>query len=107
MGKDEIAERYLAKVVRDYANSVDSADSEKLLAKIDKTYEPPSGDVPRRVHETPVYQRSPIPPEQSRIMVVPENSGGKWLLPVRDLRSDIRRDSREPLPERPFDDDAI
>lgn len=107
MGKDEIAERYLAKVVRDYANSVDSADSEKLLAKIDKTYEPPSGDVPRREHETPVYQRSPIPPEQSRIMVVPENSGGKWLLPVRDLRSDLRRDSREPLPERPFDDDAI
>lgn len=107
MGKDEIAERYLAKVVRDYSNSVDSEASEKLLAKIDKTYEPPSGDIPRRKHEVPVYKRSRIPDEKSPVMVVPENSGGKWLLPVRNLKSDIRRDSREKLPEKAFDDDAL
>lgn len=108
MGRDEVAERYLAKVVRDYSNSVDSEKSEQLLAKIDKSYTPPDNTVvPRKTHEVPVFKRSPIPQETAPIMVVPENSDGKWLLPVRDLKNGIHKDSREVLPERKFDDDAI
>lgn len=107
MGKEDIAARYFATVVRDYTNSVDSAESEKYLAKIDKTYEPPTGDIPRKEHEVPVYSRSAIPQEHSPIIVVPENSDGKWLFPIRDLKSDIRRDSRESLPERKLDDDEL
>jgi hypothetical protein len=32
-----------------------------------------------------LYDRANIPVQASPVLIVPENSGGKWLLPIRDL----------------------
>ena len=91
-GQDEIAERYLADVVKNYSNTEQANKSEDLLARIDKDYEiPPNRDkrfTPYKVQ----YRREATPEDAAPIMVVPENSGNRWLLPVRDLKKSIVRE---------------
>ena len=85
-GKPELAEKYLAEVVKNYSNTESAADSEKLLAKIDEEFEAMPG---RRKLYQPVKEnvvRTPIPPEDEPIMVTPEFSGNRWLLPIRNLK---------------------
>ena len=60
-----------------------------LLAKINKDYTPPPPDAPRKEKFVYTFQRNTIPVEREPIMVVPENSDGKWLLPVRNLKKDV------------------
>lgn len=107
IGKDELAERYLAKVVRDYANSTDSIPSEKLLAKIDKEYKAPPPGTPRQTKAVPQFQRSPIPVSDGAILIVPENSDGKWLLPIRDLSGDLNKTHEDSTKKGPITDDDI
>ena len=102
-GRDDLAERYLSRVIRDYGAGEDSKKSEQLLAEIDKTYEPPAEDAPRDKKYVHVYERHTIPRESNPTMIVPENSQGKWLLPIQDLKADKVHDSRHPVPERKVD----
>lgn len=96
-GKKALAERYLANVIKDYADTESARSSEKILAQINAE----SGGVPpvrvplkKAEEKFPVV---PIPEEDQPIMVTPEESKGKWLLPVRDLRRSTVRDSRSVL----------
>jgi len=84
IGRTEPAERYLNDVLKQYPDSLEADKSETMLAKIDKTYVP-EGFRPEVESRNQSFKQIPIPPEASPIMVVPENSDGKWLLPIRDL----------------------
>lgn len=97
-GRDDLARRYLVRVIRTYGASEQSIPSERLLAEIDKTYVPPDDDASREAPYEYEFTRHTIPAERNPIMVVPENSDGKWLLPIRDLAPDIHTDSREVVP---------
>ena len=97
-GRDDLARRYLVRVIRTHGASEQSIPSERLLAEIDKTYVPPDENAPREAPYEHKFDRHTIPVERNPIMVVPENSEGKWLLPIRDLAPDIHVDSREAVP---------
>lgn len=105
-GRDDLAERYLSQVVQEYAETEHAIPSEKLLAKIDETYEAPPASMPRKDPAHYDFARNPIPLEDSDLLITPENSDGKWLLPIRDLKKDIKTDSRETYEERAGSDDA-
>ena len=105
-GRDDLAEHYLSQVVQDYAETEHAIPSEKLLAKIDETYEAPPASMPRKDPAHYDFARSPIPLEDADLLITPENSDGKWLLPIRDLKKDNRTDSRESYEERAGSDDA-
>ena len=105
-GRDDLAERYLSQVVQDYAETEHAVPSEKLLAKIDETYEAPPDSMPRKDPAHYDFVRHPIPLEDADLLITPENSDGKWLLPIRDLKKDIRTDSRETYEERAGSDEA-
>ena len=105
-GRDDLAEHYLSQVVQNYAETEHAIPSEKLLAKIDETYEAPPASMPRKDPAHYDFVRNPIPLEDADLLITPENSDGKWLLPIRDLKKDIRTDSRESYEERAGSDEA-
>ena len=105
-GRDDLAERYLSQVVQRYAETEQAIPSEKLLAEIDETYEAPPDSMPRKDPTRYDFLRNPIPLEDADLLIAPENSDGKWLLPIRDLKKDIKTDSRETYEERAGSDDA-
>ncbi len=84
IGRSEPAERYLNDVLKQYPDSMAADKSEQMLTKIDKTYVP-EGFRPEVESRNQSFKQIPIPPEASPVMVVPENSDGKWLLPIKDL----------------------
>ena len=99
-GRDDLAEHYLSQVVQRYAETEQAIPSEKLLAKIDETYEAPPASMPRKDPAHYDFARNPIPLEDSDLLIAPESSGGKWLFPIRDIKKDIKTDSRETYEER-------
>lgn len=105
-GRDDLAEHYLSQVVQRYAETEHAIPSEKLLAKIDETYEAPPDTMQRKDPAHYDFVRNPIPLEDSDLLITPENSDGKWLLPIRDLKKDVRTDSRETYEERAGSDEA-
>ena len=105
-GRDDLAEHYLSQVVQNYAETEHAIPSEKLLAKIDETYEAPPASMPRKDPAHYDFVRNPIPLEDADLLISPENSDGKWLLPIRDLKKDVRTDSRESYEERAGSDEA-
>ncbi len=107
-GKDDAAKDYLTRIIRDYGTTENAIPAEKLLAEIDETYTPPAADAKREKAPEPAkIKRNTIPLERTRIILVPENSGGRHLLPVRDLELNRVRDSRTELPERTVTDEDI
>ena len=98
-GKPELAEKYLAEVVRNYSNTEQAAASEKLLAQVDEEFEVPPGAGRRYRPVKELIRRHPIPQEDSPIMVTPEHSGGRWLLPVRNLKKSPAVSTDELSPE--------
>lgn len=106
-GQDNVAQRYLTRVIRDYGTTENALASEKLLAKIDEKYTTPPGNAPRKQNFRIKIERNTIPVERAKIMIAPENSNGRFLLPVRDLELNRVRDSRDDIPERPFTDEDI
>ena len=99
-GRDDLAEFYLSQVIQRYGETEHAIPSEKLLAEIDETYEAPPESMPRIDPAHYDFVRNPIPLEDSDLLIAPENSDGKWLLPIRDLKKDIKTDSRETYEER-------
>ena len=84
IGRTAPAERYLNDVLVKYPDSQSADKSEELLSKIDKSYVP-EGFRPELKSRYQKYDVIPIPSQTSRIIVVPENSNGKYLFPIRDL----------------------
>ena len=105
-GRDDLAERYLNQVVQRYGETEHAIPSEKLLAEIDETYEAPPDAMPRKDPAHYDFARNPIPVEDADLLITPEGSDGKWLFPIRDLKKDIKTDSRESYEERAGSDEA-
>jgi outer membrane protein assembly factor BamD (BamD/ComL family) len=84
IGRTAPAERYLNDILVQYPDSKSAAASEEILSKLDKSYTP-EGFRPELKNRYQQYDVIPIPSQKSRIIVVPENSNGKFLLPVKDL----------------------
>lgn len=84
-GKPDAAARYLNTVVRQYPDSLYAEQSEALLVKLDRTHAAEGFPPDRQVRE-PVYPVQRIPEQNSPLLIAPENSNGKYLLPVYDLR---------------------
>lgn len=103
IGRNDLAERYLARVIREHGATENSKDSERLLAEINKNYTPPPPDAPRKEKYVYTFQRNTIPLEREPVMIVPENSDGKWLLPIRNLKQNVVVDANEKAPERKVD----
>ncbi len=82
--RTQTAERYLNKVLRDYPDAVPVDKSEALLSKIDQKYTPMKFR-PELESRYQSFKENRLPEEAEPIMVAPENSDGKWLLPIRDL----------------------
>lgn len=106
-GQDNVAQRYLTRVIRNYGATADSMDSERLLAEIDKSYVPPEKNAVRKQPYRMTIQRNTIPLERTTILTVPENSDGRFLLPVQDLGMDVNRDSRNNDSKGKLEDDEI
>ncbi len=83
-GREKPAARYLTEAIREYPDSPTTNQSEELLAKIDTEYKPPK-DKPEPEKRYQLYQEEPMPVEAAPIIAVPENSNGKWMLPIRDV----------------------
>lgn len=83
-GRTDASERYLARIVKDFPESKQADQSENMLANLDKTYLP-DGYRPEVEERLIPYEMYAIPREAKKLLVVPEASNGKYLLPVYDL----------------------
>ena len=61
MGRDDLAEYYLSRVVQQYGETEHAVPSERLLAEIDETYEAPPESMPRKDPAHYEFTRNPIP----------------------------------------------
>jgi len=82
--RPEAAQRYLGELIRLYPDSSSSDNAERMLTDMDKTY------IPLPIRPTPAptvmtYAAYPIPPSGGDLMIAPQDSDGKYLLPIRDL----------------------
>lgn len=84
IGRTAPAERYLNDILVKYPDSKSAETSEEILSEIDKSYIP-EGFKPPLKSRYQKYDVIPIPSQTSRIIIVPENSNGKYLYPIRDL----------------------
>lgn len=82
--RQEAAQRYLTEVVRTYPDSLSADEAERLLTEMDKTYipQPLTPAIEPRVQQ---YDSYPIPAYNGKLLIAPQNSDGKYLLPIRDL----------------------
>jgi outer membrane protein assembly factor BamD (BamD/ComL family) len=98
MDRPEPAARYMNEIVKEYPDSDKVTDAEKRLADIDPAKPPPNPtrEVKPRYQ---IYKTGSLPAEAEPVMVVPENSNGKWLLPVKDLKlgSDPQKNIPPPI----------
>ena len=99
-GKPELAEKYLAEVVKNYSNTESAAAAEKLLAKIDEEFEALPGSSRRYRPYKEMIHPTDIPEEDQPIMVTPEHSNGRWLLPIRNLRKSPAVSTNDMTPEQ-------
>jgi len=83
-GRKQAAQRYLNEVLKDYPDSRSASESEALLVKIDREYTP-EAFLPEVKPRTLTSPRRGIPDEEHPLLIAPENSGGKYLLPIYDL----------------------
>ncbi len=91
-GKPEIAQRYLAMVVQDYPNTPDTPKAEKLLSKLDHEFQASGAKWTPAERQ---FKMMSLPKEEAPVMVIPSESGGRWLLPVRDLKAGIVQQGME------------
>jgi hypothetical protein len=83
-GQNDPATVYLLEVMRRFPETEAAGKSEQLLAKLDKSYYPEQ--LPDQLPpEIPGYSLLKFPKEQRKLLLAPENSNGKFLLPIYDL----------------------
>jgi len=83
MDRDEAAQVYLNDLIRTYPENKVSDDAEDLLWKMNQDYKPTQ--IERKDNFIVQYTTEQMPLEKDKIMIVPENSNGKWMLPIEDL----------------------
>ncbi len=83
MDNNEASARYLNELLRQYPDTSYAPDSETMLADMDEEYKPAITEY--KEPDPVTYLVQPMPDEVDKIIVAPENSDGKWLLPIKDL----------------------
>ncbi len=83
-GHDEVAQRYLVEIVRNYPDSTSTAQAEEILTNMDQTYipQPLQPAIEPRVQ---TYDTYAMPAHKGKLLIAPQYSDGKYLLPIRDL----------------------
>ena len=81
----EAAIRYYRDLISRFPENEYAAKSEKHLLKLDDKYKPRKSLKTKSVNPYPITK---IPEECGMILVTPEASGGKWMLPIDDLDLD-------------------
>ena len=97
-GNSLAAKRYLKNVIIDYPKSDFTPSAEKLLERMGAEPVSVKSDPGKKTEKTAKSQKSefsvsPMEGEKREVMIIPENSGKKWLLPVRDLGLDEKTES--------------
>ena len=77
------AARYCTTILRDFPESAAAVRAERMIASRNLEYVPSITEYKPR--PGPKYKIQEMPDVKDNILVVPENSNGKWLLPVEDL----------------------
>ncbi len=85
LGRNDASARYLAEVLQKYPDSVTAVKSEKMLVDIDRSYLPQSA-LPAVEQREQSYNVHNIPDEPDKLILIPEESNGKYLLPIYDLK---------------------
>ncbi|NOY75652.1 MAG: outer membrane protein assembly factor BamD [Kiritimatiellaeota bacterium] len=88
----EAAVRYFHDLLSRFPEDEYADKAEKRLLKLDDTYKPRKRE---KVKGTDPYPIAAMPEERGVILVTPEASGGKWLLPVDDVDLDGEHADRE------------
>ena len=92
IGRKQAAQQYLNMVLKEFPDSKSAAESESLLVKIDKEYV--SEDfLPEVKSRELISPRRAIPAEERPLLIAPENSDGKYLLPVYDVMGTQKKDT--------------
>ncbi len=98
MERDEAAQRYLNELIVAYPDDKISTEAEEFLGKMNQDYKP-SG-IEKKEPYTVKYKLEDMPDEKEKIMIVPENSNGKWMLPIEDLGLGKKGDSNTQKDEK-------
>jgi len=92
--RPETAERYLNTVMQYYPDSKSAEDSERLLVAMDKKYIP-DGYRPEVIPREQIYLKQQLPEEASALLIAPEDSDRKYLLPVYDIKNKSAEDVKK------------
>ena len=94
-GRQEAAERYLARVVSEFPESTSAPESEQKLVDLDNSYLP--GDfLPDPDSRLPKIKAYSLPPEARHIMISPGVGDHHYLTPVYDLKRDASTQAPAP-----------
>jgi len=105
-GRPDVAARYLSEVVRKYPASTSSDEAERKLAELDSTYIP-QPVTPAIEERYPRYEAYPLPSTGGKLLITPQSSNHKYLLPIRDLGlSDKKVSVEEVVSDQPSPDNA-
>lgn len=83
-GRSEPAQVYLLEVMRRFPDTKAAVECEEMLTAMDKSYFP-ERILPAIPPEYPKYEMVHFPKEERKLLLAPENSNGKFLLPIYDL----------------------
>ena len=89
----EAATRYFNDLLARYPSCAQCADAKKRLADLDPEFKVPPP--PQKNKQTDPYPIKPMVYEKEVILVAPEASGGKWMLPIPDLDLNSKRADAE------------
>ena len=96
-GRQEAAERYLARVVSEFPESKSAPESEQKLVDLDNSYLP--GDfLPDPEMRLPKIKSYSLPAEARHIMISPGVGDHHFLTPVYDLKRDASTEAPEAAP---------
>ncbi|MCI7644431.1 MAG: outer membrane protein assembly factor BamD [Lentisphaeria bacterium] len=84
-GRKDSAERYLNELVKIYPDTPQAAESEVILSNLDKSYIP-EAVMPEVKQRTVKYRSYSLPADDEELLITPEESKGKWLLPIYSLK---------------------
>ena len=87
--------RYLHEILKDYPDAKAAPEAEKMLVKLDETYTP-DGYLPEVKPREGIYPAMRLPEEEAVLLMVPENSNGKYLLPIFDVKAGMADPAAEP-----------
>ncbi|MCI5778735.1 MAG: outer membrane protein assembly factor BamD [Lentisphaeria bacterium] len=89
-GRSEASERYLAKVMSDFPDSVSAPDAERKLTELSENYLP--GNFPARPEaRMPDLRSYSIPANAELLLISPMDGRHHYLRPVPDLKGELLR----------------